>query len=133
MVVPGGVVAYRQELRRKSGVFTLAGAALLGALGMLLIALPGRITGLVGFALVIVACPLLVAFGIPITVSVGSVAIGVLASLALWFALGQWAAHRATQRPIADWRDWWTTLWPLALAMALGGGGGFVLFVLGVL
>ncbi|MFM8908794.1 MAG: hypothetical protein ACKOIZ_14600, partial [Actinomycetota bacterium] len=102
MVVPGGVVAYRQELRRKSGVFTLAGAALLGVLGMLLIALPGRITGLVGFALVIAACPLLVAFGIPITVSVGSVAIGVLASLALWFALGQWAAHRATQRPIAD-------------------------------
>jgi hypothetical protein len=24
-------------------------------------------------------------------------------------------------------------MWPLALAMALGGGGGFVLFVLGVL
>jgi len=133
VVVPGGVVAYRQQLRRKGGVYVVAGAAALGVLGVLLIALPGRLTGLIGFALVIVSCPLLVAFGIPLTVSASSIAIGVLASLALWFALGQWAAHRATKQPIADWRDWWKTLWPLALAMALGGGGGFVLFVLGVL
>ena len=111
----------------------MAGAAAIALLGMLLIALPGRLTGLLGFVLVIAACPLLVAFGIPLTVSVGSVALGVLLSFASWFGLAQWAAHRATRAPIADWRDWWRMLWPLALAMALGGGGGFVLFLLGVL
>lgn len=133
MVVPGGAVAYRQELRRKSGAYAVAGAAAIALLGMLLIALPGRLTGLLGFVLIIAACPLLVAFGIPLTVSVGSVALGVLLSFALWFGLAQWAAHRATRAPIADWRDWWRMLWPLVLAMALGGGGGFVLFLLGVL
>lgn len=111
----------------------VAGAATVALSGLLLIALPGRLTGLLGFAMVVAACPLLVAFGIPLTASVGSVVLGVLLSLALWFGLGQWAAHRATQSPVADWRDWWRVLWPLALAMALGGGGGFILFVLGVL
>lgn len=102
-------------------------------LGVALIALPGRITGLLGFALIVAACPMLVAFGIPLTLSVTSVVLGVLLSFALWFALAQWTAHRVTRAPIADWRDWWRLLWPLALAMALGGAGGFVLFLLGVL
>ena len=133
MVVPGGAVAYRQELRRKSGAYAVAGSAAVAVLGVVLIALPGRITGLLGFALIVAACPLLVAFGIPLTLSITSVVLGVLLSFALWFGLAQWAAHRVTRAPIADWRDWWRLLWPLALAMALGGAGGFVLFLLGVL
>lgn len=133
VAVPGGVLAYRQELRRKAGAYVAGGAVAVALLGVLLIALPGRITGLVGFALIIAAFPLLVAFGIPLSIGIVSITLGVATSLALWFALGQWAAHRATKDAVADWRDWWRTMWPLALAMALGGGGGFVLFVLGVL
>lgn len=133
MVVPGGVVAYRQLLRRRGGVYAVAGAATIGVFGALLMVLPGRLTGLVGFALVIAACPLLVAFGVPLAVGVTTVSLGVVSSLALWFAIGQWAAHRATQQSVADWRDWWSKLWPLALAVALGGVSGFGLFALGVL
>jgi polyferredoxin len=133
VAVPGGVLAYRQELRRKAGAYVAAAAVVVGVIGVLLIALPGRITGLIGFALIIAAFPLMVAFGIPLSIGVVSITLGAVTSLALWFALGQWAAHRATKEAVADWRDWWRTMWPLALAMALGGGGGFVLFVLGVL
>jgi len=133
VVVPGGVVAYRRELRRKGGAYAVAGAAIVGVVGVVLIVLPGRITGLLGFGLIVAACPLLVAFGIPLTTTMSAIFLGVMSSLVLWFAIGQIAAHRATQRPIADWRDWWSNLWPLGLAMVLGGGAGFGLFALGVL
>lgn len=133
VVVPGGVVAYRRNLRRKGGAYAAAAAAVVAVVGASLIVLPGRITGLLGFALIIGACPLLVAFGVPLTASVSSVGIGVVLSLCLWFAVGQFAAYRATQRSVADWRDWWSNVWPLGLAMTLGGGAGFLLFALGVL
>ena len=73
--------------------------------GGLLLVLPGRVSGVVGFVLIIAACPLLVAFGVPIAAGISTLAIGITASLVAWFAIGQWAAIRATQRPIADWRD----------------------------
>ncbi|MFZ9795684.1 MAG: hypothetical protein ACO3D8_05375 [Ilumatobacteraceae bacterium] len=133
MAVPGGVVAYRSELRRKGGVYAVAGAGIVAALGGVLMLLPGRVTGVVGFALIVAACPLLVAFGVPITSSVGTIAIGVALSLVSWLVLGQWAAYRATKRPVADWRDWRSVMWPLSLAMIIGGFAGFALFALSVL
>lgn len=105
----------------------------MAVVGGLLLVLPGRITGVVGFALVIAACPLLVAFGVPIAAGISTVAMGVAASLVAWFAVGQWAAIRATQRPIADWRDYWSVLWPLAGAMSAGGFVGAAMFALSVL
>ena len=101
--------------------------------GGLLLVLPGRVSGVVGFVLVIAACPLLVAFGVPIAAGISTLAIGVAASLAAWFAIGQWAAIRATQRPIADWRDYWLVLWPLAVATSAGGFVGAAMFALSVL
>jgi hypothetical protein len=133
VVIPGGALAYRHELRRKAGVYAVAVAVGVALVGVGLIVLPGRLTGLVGFALIVAAFPLLVAFGVPLSASATAIVLGVVFSLGLWFGLGQWAAHRATRQAIADWRDWWRVMWPLALAMVLGGGGGFVLFVLGVL
>ncbi|MGA0131922.1 MAG: hypothetical protein ACO3KE_04960 [Ilumatobacteraceae bacterium] len=133
MAVPGGVVAYRSELRRKGGVFAVAVAGIVAALGGVLMLLPGRVTGVVGFALIVAACPLLVAFGVPITSSVGTIAIGVALSLVSWRGVGQWAAYRATKRPVADWRDWRSVMWPLSLAMIIGGFAGFALFALSVL
>ena len=133
MAVPGGVVAYRSELRRKGGVYAVAAAGIVAALGGVLMLLPGRVTGVVGFALIVAACPLLVAFGVPITSSVSTIAIGVALSLVSWLVLGQWAAYRATKRPVADWRDWRSVMWPLSLAMIIGGFAGFALFALSVL
>jgi len=131
--VPGGIVALRSELRRKGGIVAGIASIVVASAGGVLMLLPGRLPGVVGFALVIAACPLLVAFGVPITAGITTIAIGVVTSVLLWFAVGQFAAFRATQRPVADWRDWWSVMWPLALAMAGGGFFGFVLFALGVL
>lgn len=133
MAIPDGIVARRSELRRKGGVVAAGAAGAVAVVGGLLLVLPGRITGVVGFALVIAACPLLVAFGVPIAAGISTVAMGVAASLVAWFAVGQWAAIRATQRPIADWRDYWSVLWPLAGAMSAGGFVGAAMFALSVL
>jgi hypothetical protein len=131
--VPGGIVAYRSTLRRRGGIVAGVGSIAVASVGGLLMLLPGRLPGVVGFALVIAACPLLVAFGVPVTAGLSAIALGVATSVGLWCAVGQWAAFRATQRPVADWRDWWSVMWPLALAMVGGGFAGFVLFALGVL
>jgi hypothetical protein len=131
--VPGGIVAYRSELRRKGGIVAGIASIAVASVGGVLMLLPGRLAGVVGFALVIAACPLLVAFGVPIAAGISTIAIGVATSVLLWCAVGQFAAFRATQRPVADWRDWWSVMWPLALATAGGGFAGFVLFALGVL
>ena len=133
VAVPGGVIAYRTELRRKGGIYALGASAVVAALGGILLLLPGRITGVAGFALIIAACPLLVAFGVPITTGLSTIVIGVALSLGMWFGLSQWAAHPATKRPVADWRDWWSVMWPLALAMSVGGFAGFAMFALSVL
>ena len=133
MSVPLGVAAYRTELRRKGGILALGVAAVVALSGGVLLVLPGRITGVSGFALVIAACPLLVAFGVPITAGANAIVLGVGSSLALWFVLGQLAAHRATRRPVADWKDWRSVMLPFSLAMVLGGFAGFALFALSVL
>ena len=133
VAIPDGIVAHRSELRRKGGVVAAGTASAVAIVGGLLLVLPGRVSGVVGFVLVIAACPLLVAFGVPIAAGISTMAIGVAASLAAWFAIGQWAAIRASQRPIADWRDYWLVLWPLAVAMSAGGFVGAAMFALSVL
>lgn len=130
--IPGGITAYRTELRRQGGLRAAGAAIVVAALGGVLLWLPGTLTGLVGFGLVVAACPLLVAFGVPISAGLSTIAMGLGSSFVLWFVVGQWAAHRATQRPVADWRDWWSVMWPLALAMVGGGFAGFLLFALGI-
>ena len=133
VAIPDGIVARRSELRRKGGVVAAGAAGAVAIVGGLLLVLPGRVSGVVGFVLIIAACPLLVAFGVPIAAGISTLAIGITASLVAWFAIGQWAAICATQRPIADWRDYWSVLWPLAAAMSAGGFVGAVMFALSVL
>jgi len=131
--VPGGIVAYRTMLRRRGGVVALIGAASVAVSGGVLLLLPGRIAGLVGFALLVASCPLLVAFGVPIASGLSTIATGVAASLALWFVVGQLAAHLATREAVADWRTWWAKFAPFAVMMSLGGFVGFGMFALATL
>lgn len=131
--VPGGIVAYRTMLRRRGGVVALIGAASVAVSGGVLLLLPGHIAGLVGFALLIASCPVLVAFGVPIASGLSTIATGVAASLALWFVVGQLAAHLATREAVADWRTWWSKFAPFAVMIALGGFVGFGMFALATL
>ena len=116
--VPGGIVAYRTMLRRRGGVVALIGAASVALSGGVLLLLPGRLAGLVGFALLVASCPVLVAFGVPIASGLSTIAIGVAASLALWFVVGQLAAHLATREAVADWRTWWAKFAPFAVMIS---------------
>ena len=131
--VPGGIVAYRTMLRQRGGLMALGGAVVVAVSGAVLLALPGRIPGLIGFALLVASCPVLVAFGVPIASGLGAIASGIAASLALWFAVGQLAAHLATREAVADWRTWWSKFLPFGVMISLGGFVGFGLFALATL
>jgi hypothetical protein len=133
VVVADGIVAYRRALRRKGGNVAVVLATIVATIGGVLVALPGRPTGVLGFALVVAGCPLLVAFGVPLQSDVATVALGVIASLVAWWGVGTLAAWRATRKPIADWRDWAKQMLPLAAAFVLGGYLGLGVFALGVL
>lgn len=90
----------------------LAPAALTGAVSLLL--LWGNTSawrGVGAVALSLFAAPVLLAVGAPLTGGT-LLLLGVALSAVLWVAVGAVAAHRATARPAAAWREFWTQyLW----------------------
>jgi hypothetical protein len=82
--------------------------ALLGALGRLLLHgdhSTGRAALSLGVS--VLAAPLVLVVGVPLTTSPSATSTGVVLSVALWAALGLAAAWRATRRPAVAWREFW--------------------------
>ena len=101
-------------------MFALLGGFGLAILGAILLALPGTLLGFVGFALVFAGLPVLPMTGVPIVSSTSSYILAILASGALWFALGHVSALRATRRAVASWPEWLREFRPLALGVWAG-------------
>lgn len=101
---------------------TAAGfAAVIALVGAALIALPGSLTGILGFILLVASLPTLPMFGVP-AVGGGIVyLLGVLSSLGAWLAIGHLATLRASRRAVVDWTDWRREFVPLALGLLFGG------------
>lgn len=103
----------RQRIRRRGPFVALVVPAALGVAA--LIVLRGSTstgTGVGGFALSLMAAPLLPAFGAPLRTGSGAVTGAVVASAALWFVLGSFAARRSTRSVDAGWgRFWGEFLW----------------------
>ena len=101
----------------------LAPAVLLGGVGLL--ALHGNVAasrGVLGFAAVVLAAPLLLTLGIPLGTGSGRILLGVVLSVVLWMLVGVLAARRATRSPVATWRDFWREYAWLAFGIWLGVG-----------
>lgn len=120
-VVPHGPRAFRYRIRRLGPLAGLLPPATLGLASILL--LRGNTStarGVLGFVCAVLAAPALMPFGIPLTSESGRMMLGIVVSAALWFAIGVFAARRATRSPVATWRNFWHEYLWLAGGVWLG-------------
>jgi hypothetical protein len=137
--IPYGPQAYRKSVRRLGPLAALVPSIVLLAVmaaARTLIACPpsGACTGRAATAWVLpaLALPTAVLAGLPMESGTGRLAIVVATSALLWLVVGRIAAKRATQRPIATWRDFGREFAWLAGAVWIGVLIGVVLIGVGV-
>ena len=87
-IVVDGIIANRNLVRKRGGVVAVAMSASLALLGLILLALPGSLLGILGYLILVIALPVLSIAGIPAVSTFASYAIATLASAAIWFGLG---------------------------------------------
>ncbi len=101
--------------------------------GAILIWIPGPVAGVIGFLVINAALPALALSGIPAITEAGRILIAVFASAGVWWAIGYFAAVRASRNAIVDWSEWRKEFQPLAIGVWAGTilAIGVAAFVLG--
>lgn len=132
---PRLVAAQRAEDRRRSRIARRAPLVALVLPALLAagaaVALRGdgtAVRGVAGFALALLAAPLLPAAGVPVRTGGGPVMVAAAASAALWMLLGLWAARRMGRRNRPpNWWRWWGEY--VALSAGVWGGAVAALLI----
>ena len=119
-IVVDGIIANRNLVRKRGGVVAVAMSASLALVGLILLALPGSLLGILGYLILVIALPVLSIAGVPAVSTFASYILATLASAAIWFALGHVSAIRATRRAVAGWPEWAREFRPLAIGVAIG-------------
>ena len=119
-IVVDGIIANRNLVRKRGGVVAVAMSASLALVGLILVALPGSLLGMLGYLILVIALPVLSIAGVPAVSTFVSYALATLASAAIWFALGHMSAIRATRRAVVGWPEWAREFRPLAIGVAIG-------------
>ncbi len=119
-IVVDGIIANRSLIRKRGGVAAVAISASLALVGLILLAIPGSLFGTLGYLVLVIALPALSIAGVPAVSTFASYAIAALVSAAIWFALGQMSATRATRRAVAGWPEWAREFRPLAIGVVIG-------------
>ena len=119
-VVPDGIVAHRNLVRQRGGLISVGLALAILVVGLGLLALPGSLTGLLGFVLTFIALPTMPLFGIPAAGGLSLYALSFVSSVMLWWILGHYASLRAIRAVIASWPEWRREFQPLAIGLVLG-------------
>ena len=134
-LVPDGITDNRHRVRSRGGFVAVAIAGAMAAIGAFLIWLPGAITGVIGFLIINAGLPALALAGIPAISGAGRFVIAIVASAGAWWAIGHFAAIRASRRAIVDWTEWRREFQPLAIGVWAGTilALGVAAFVLGAL
>lgn len=129
--VPDGIDYHSRTIKTFGPLAALVPMAASGLLSILFLwGSQSTLRGIIGFALAIVSCPTLAAFGFPVTSS-GSMWIAVVvSSAALWIAIGSLAARRATDRAVAGWREWRREWLRLAVGIWVGSVVGLAIAAL---
>jgi hypothetical protein len=115
-----GIDAHRNTVRTMGGFFAIALSIAVLIVGLLLLVLPGSITGVPGFVLTVIALPTLPLFGVPATGGFVRYFLSLVTSLFLWWVIGHYAARRAIQSTISSWPEWLREFRPLAIGVVLG-------------
>ena len=119
-VVPDGIVAHRNAVRQRGGIIAVALALGVLVVGLVLLALPGSLTGLLGFVLTLIALPTMPLFGVPAAGGFSLYALSFVSSVLLWWIIGHYASLRAIRAVIASWPEWRREFRPLAIGLVLG-------------
>ena len=119
-IVVDGIIANRNLVRKRGGVVAVAMSASLALVGLILVARPGSLLGMLGYLILVIALPVLSIAGVPAVSTFVSYALATLASAAIWFALGHVSAIRATRRAVVGWPEWAREFRPLAIGVAIG-------------
>ena len=119
-IVVDGIIANRNLVRKRGGVVAVAMSASLALVGLILLALPGSLLGILGYLILVIALPVLSIAGVPAVSTFASYALATVASAAIWFALGHMSAIRATRRAVVGWPEWAREFRPLAIGVAIG-------------
>ena len=119
-IVVDGIIANRNLVRKRGGVVAVAMSASLALVGLILLALPGSLLGMLGYLVLVIALPVLSIAGVPAVSTFASYALATVASAAIWFALGHVSAIRATRRAVVGWPEWAREFRPLAIGVAIG-------------
>jgi hypothetical protein len=119
-IVVDGIIANRNLVRKRGGVVAVSMSASLALVGLILVALPSSMLGMVGYLVLVIALPVLSIAGVPAVSTLASYTIATLARAAIWFGLGQVSAMRATRRAVAGWPEWVREFRPLAIGVAIG-------------
>ena len=119
-IVVDGIIANRNLVRKRGGIVAVALSTSLALVGLILVALPGSLFGMIGYLVLVIALPVLSIAGVPAVSALTSYIVATVVSAAIWFALGQISAIRATQRAIAGWPEWVREFRPLAIGVAIG-------------
>lgn len=129
--VPDGIDYHSRTIKTFGPLAALVPMAASGLASMLFLwGSQSTLRGVIGFALAIVACPTLAAFGFPVTSS-GSMWIAtVISSAVVWIAIGSLAARRATDRAVAGWREWRGEWLRLAIGIWIGSIVGLAIAAL---
>ncbi|CAB4533415.1 unannotated protein [freshwater metagenome] len=115
-----GIDAHRDTVRKMGGFFAIALSIAVLIVGLLLLVIPGSITGVPGFVLTVIALPTLPLFGVPATGGFIRYFLSLISSLFLWWVIGHYAARRAIQSTISSWPEWLREFRPLAIGIVLG-------------
>lgn len=119
-VVPDGIVAHRNAVRQRGGLIAAALALVVLVVGLVLLVLPGSLTGLLGFVLTFIALPTMPLFGVPAAGGWSRYAMSFASSIVLWWIIGHYASLRAIRAVIASWPEWRREFRPLAIGLVLG-------------
>lgn len=132
-IVPDGITDNRHRIRKRGGLVAVAIAAGMAVVGAILIWIPGPVAGVIGFLVINAALPALALAGIPAITEAGRILIAVFASAGVWWAIGYFAAVRASRNAIVDWSEWRKEFQPLAIGVWAGTilAIGVAAFVLG--
>jgi hypothetical protein len=118
---------YRTRIRRLGPFLALLAPGVLGGLAWVLLRNnESTLRGVGSFLLAVLAAPMLLVAGVPLTAGQPVRVAAVAASAAMWLLIGVVASRRATRAPVASWRDFWREYLWLACGVWLGVVGALV-------
>jgi len=83
-----GIVFHRTQVRQRGGLIAVGASLAISLVGLLLVALPGSLLGILGFMCLLVALPVLPMLGVPAVSSNSAYLLAFFLSMVLWFAVG---------------------------------------------